>query len=102
MYYNRNIIVSNLYILLIITQCLLSCDSDAEIESNEPSIPIVKPYISHFSFLAKDNRDLKEDLIINLGTDSITDAFVPNLATDSLVATFYGVYDSVKVGGGKN
>lgn len=77
---------------------LISCTSEDSIEI------VVEPEevkFNAFCFLKKYNPKLVEDVIIELGNDSISECFIHNLPTDSLVATFSGNYEKVTMGGGR-
>lgn len=80
--------------LCCVLLCLTSCDNATEKEPRNYEL-----ILSSFSFLRDNNPSLHEDVDCMISGDSIC-AYIPDLdSTDSLIATFSGNYQSVKVGG---
>lgn len=80
--------------LCCVLLCLTSCDNATDIEPGNYEL-----MLSSFSFLRDNNPSLREDVDCVICGDSIC-AYIPDLdSTDSLIATFSGNYQSVKVGG---
>lgn len=86
-------------LLLFSFICVLffSCDKEDNGIEEEKAVKFTS-----FSFLKKDNPSLEQDIIIDLAQaddNNVIELFIPHLVTDSLVAYFSGVYDTVEVNG---
>lgn len=76
---------------------LFSCDKEDNGIVEEKAVELAS-----FAFLKKDNPSLEQDVIVDLAQadeNDVIELFVPHLVTDSLVACFSGVYDTVEVNG---
>lgn len=58
-----------------------------------------KPIFTKFCFLKENNPGLKEDIILNIKNDTLISGFSQGVTELTLIASFYGNYETVSVNG---